>query len=368
MIAAVVAGLVSWFLPRPPVLPVRVRLDGSEGPGFPLAFSPDGLILATGHLSGNIQLWDQTTGKLRSTLIHREVMDLGAVFSPDSRKIAVRGTDLQFKVRTITVFEVETGRELTRISVPGPVVIPSMWFAPDGSTLNLIRWDNLSGGATPFHFFSWDTATWGRREDRPLPLKRHDIVAVSKDGRTLAAGDFHAPQVTLWDVDSGRQLTSLTVGKRSSPAGVWVWSLGFSPDGSTLAVGRDEGELELWDLHARSLRASLRWHSPGYAPQGVVFGPGRERLISAGMDRGVQTYLAQLMTGVGNLFRPRGAARIGRELRPGEIILGDVASRRPRVKLGGETWPLLSPDGKTMATRSPGGSILLRDVPSESHR
>ncbi len=363
MIAAVVAGLAWWLIPRPTGLPVRARLDGSEGPGAALAFSPDGLILATGHNSGNIQFWDPATGKHRATLRHFQYVSLRAAFSPDAKTLAVLSANPPSTVTTITIFKVETGREVARIEVPGSPLIPWIGFSPDGSALNLIQWDNSIRSPSPFRFLSWETATGVAREDRLLPLKQTDVLAFTKDGRTAAYGDRNAGAVTLRDVASGSEIRSLATDNPTLAAG--AQSLGFSPDGATLAVGRTDGDLELWEVATGTLRARLRGHSQGYAPQMVAFGPARDQIISCGMDWRIPSAPAQFFRYIRGLFRPPGAGRGSDDMPPPEVITWDLASRRPRVRLQNEAWLLLSPDGKTLATTGPAGVITLRDVSTD---
>jgi len=62
-------------------------------------------------------------------------------------------------------------------------------------------------------------------------------VAFSPDGWTLASGDGNGV-ITLWDVDSGNEIRTLT-GHTS-----WVWSLDFSPDGRTLASGANDNTVK----------------------------------------------------------------------------------------------------------------------------
>ena len=74
-----------------------------------------------------------------------------------------------------------------------------------------------------------------------------------------------------------------------------AWGMGFSRDGETLAVGRTDGDLELWDVATRSLRARLRGHSRDYTPQVMVFGTGRDQVVSMGMDWSIPSVPAQVV-------------------------------------------------------------------------
>ena len=158
-----------------------------------------------------------------------------------------------------------------------------------------------------------------------------------------------AIKVTLWDMASGR-LIALDDGTEPHFATAAVWSLGFSRDGGTLAVGDERtATFMLWDVVTRSLRAKLRGHSKGqWSPMAVAFGPGRDQVISMGTPPGVPK--------VPFLIFPDhppadsaywGRERVSREFPPSEVIVWDVPSPTgPRVTLRGEAWPLFSPDGQ----------------------
>jgi len=64
-------------------------------------------------------------------------------------------------------------------------------------------------------------------------------VAISPDGRTLAAADYHGA-VRLWELDTGRL-------DRLSLAHPGVETLAFAPDGRLLATGGFDGTVYLWD-------------------------------------------------------------------------------------------------------------------------
>uniref|UniRef100_UPI00351CDFEC WD40 repeat domain-containing protein n=1 Tax=Frankia sp. CIT1 TaxID=2880974 RepID=UPI00351CDFEC len=86
------------------------------------------------------------------------------------------------------------------------------------------------------------------------------------DGSMIASGGDGT--VRLWEVATGRELRTLT-GHTD-----WVWSVGFSPDGSMIASGGDDRMVRLWDVATgRELRTLTghtagcgRWDSPRTAP------------------------------------------------------------------------------------------------------
>ncbi len=78
-------------------------------------------------------------------------------------------------------------------------------------------------------------------------------MALSPDGRVAAVGTTDR-EVQLWDMQQGTLLFKqrADVGTRASdrPAqvGDGVWSIAFSPDGSRLATGTDDGLIQMWGL------------------------------------------------------------------------------------------------------------------------
>jgi WD40 repeat protein len=76
-------------------------------------------------------------------------------------------------------------------------------------------------------------------------------VAYSPGGTTLAVGDDDG-STYLWSAASGRLLATLT-----DPGGQGPNAVAFSPAGTTLAVGDQDGSTYLWSVASGRLFATL---------------------------------------------------------------------------------------------------------------
>ena len=99
----------------------------------------------------------------------------------------------------------------------------------------------------------WDMNT---RESKVLPINdnstkplRRAIVAISPDGRFIAASYWSDTNVRIWDVSSG------TIVNRLCGHSHGILSVAFTPDGKGLVSGSGDRTLKYWELNMTNSNA-----------------------------------------------------------------------------------------------------------------
>jgi Flp pilus assembly protein TadD len=150
----------------------------------------------------------------------------------------------------------------------------------------------------------WDLASWEVVKAIAVGRRPISAVALSADGRMVAAGGGDGQSgisgwAGAWEAETGKQLVSLDGGNQ-------IMSLAFHPDGTRLAAADFGNEIwHLWDLVAGT---KVEWP----APPGVsclAFMPDGTRLASVGYDG--QVHLADSRTGEELLVLRSGARSAG---------------------------------------------------------
>lgn len=280
-----------------PVLACRRGARGGAEAGVRgVARSPDGRLLATASMPGEVVLWDGAsctrvrtiaTGRGRVSAvdfapsgeslvaacgdgqarIHRvtdgvETAAYGghagpvfaAVFSPDGRRLATAGVDHDqgrgggTRARdgkgVVRVHDVaEAGGE--GLAIAHPATAYGVAFSPDGA--------RLASACADGRARIWDAAT-GRLLHTCVGHE-DDVnwVAWSPDGTRVATASSDGT-VRLWGAADGRPTDTLR-----EPVGQ-VWEVAFSPDGSRLAGVGADGTLHLWHVHAGRHLMALSGH------------------------------------------------------------------------------------------------------------
>ncbi len=246
------SGEMLWMLP----------FQGHSSSVRSVAFSPDGSTLASGFSDTTLGLWDVATRARRHTLQGHTSSVLSVAFSPDGRTLASGSHD-----KTLGLWDVATGAR--RHTLKGHShSVKSVAFSPDGRT--------LASGSDDNTLRLWDVATGARRHT----LKGHSSsvrsVAFSPDGTTLASGSSDNT-LGVWDVATGARRHPLKGHSNS------VLSVAFSPDGRTLASGSSDNTLGVWDVATGARRHTLKGHSS--VVWSVAFSPDGRTLASGSDDK-----------------------------------------------------------------------------------
>jgi hypothetical protein len=201
------------------------RISTLDNAGFTrVRFSPDDTLIAA-STGSTINFW-RPTGKLVSS-----PRGEGFAFSPTQKVVAVVSEKSE---RKITIASYLGGGEIV-IDMPEGSC-RSLEYLPDGRTLAL-----LYMGKSRVDFL--DVAQRRIKLSLPVGVFGARGIAISSDGSVIAVlEDPNA--LVLWNTKTGREL--LRLGDRNSDDDD-VFSIGFSSDGKTLAMGARKG-LQLWEM------------------------------------------------------------------------------------------------------------------------
>jgi serine/threonine protein kinase/WD40 repeat protein len=265
------------------------------------AVSPDGRLLAVGMDDG-LRLWDLVVGRELAFVPSGAVSDV--FFRPDGRELlACAGHQVFRWPLRAAPGEVTLGPPR---QVPVPFAPHRVAQSPDGRRLAGV------GRTEPRQVF-----LWGLEEDKLLrvaaePHRGGSEVAVSPDGRWLAAAGWHSPAVSLYEAGTGRLRQRINVGGSArvffTPdsqtliachgGGYRFWQLGpweelpplpgnvaypgpvaFSPDGKVMALETAPGVIALRDLASGRTLARLEDPYHDRATE-IVFSPDGTHLVN----------------------------------------------------------------------------------------
>jgi WD40 repeat protein len=352
-----------------------------------LFLSPDGKTLAIEDDKGNWIWQNAGTGRVirqnRDLMLgfaaHGTIVDAGRHAS-----LVLRDPKTYAIIRTIRAPKFAHHHLLTRASCPNggesvvsPIKSAVLGFADHGrdaiATFTQFR-DcgsgpevvtsraariNLSNGRVGRHFSVDPNATWAVTIDRgrqlalqtnpPQPaamtivdtttgktVRRYHVNGfnedVTRDGRTAALIGTNATLEFL-DMHTGK----VKLGLGSTNASV----IQFTPDGKTLVVGEQNGDVQLWDVATRTIAKTFAAHASQI--DATAISPDGQTLYTGSYDTNVTAW---------NLA---GGGEVAQSFSAGSLD--------PNLA----TWTLaIAPDNRTIATGTAGGDVVITDL--ASHR
>ncbi|NUN66390.1 NACHT domain-containing protein [Pseudanabaena biceps] len=277
-----------------------------------VAFSPDGLALASSDTNGEIQIWDAVNGQQLFICQGHNSWVWNVAFSPKSPILASCGQD-----HTIKLWNTNNG-ECFRTLNGHTNIVTAIAFSPDGqllassSTDRTIKIWNLVTGESIQTLEGHNACVWSvgfhpkgqllasAGEDNTIKLwnlktgccvqtlQGHQLwvkaIAFSPDGEILASGSFDYT-VKLWDLQTGECLKTL-LGHNSV-----VTSLDFSPQGDRLVTGSYDQSVKIWDIATGKCLDTLHKHTNRV--WSVAFHPQGNLVVSGGDDHGIKIWELQ---------------------------------------------------------------------------
>jgi WD40 repeat protein len=232
--------------------------DAKAGEVKTLAVSADGKLLATAGADHEIRLWDLATGKLVKTLAGHSAAVSSICFSADAKLLYSASLD-----KSIRRWQLADGKQAGQIDTPGAVTAITLinggaQVASAGGDNRIRIWKTPQSASEP--------AAKPIREitgtTKPvvslvtMPQRPSQIVSGSEDGL-----------MCLWETNDGKQI-------RQFKHGGAITAVAVRPDGQRLASAGADKIAKLWNANDAKLLAEVR-------------GDRRARLHEATLERNV---------------------------------------------------------------------------------
>jgi len=272
-----------------------------------VAFSPDGLMLASGSKDKTIQIWDLATGKSIRTFEGDSSTIWSVAFDSNGTRL-VTGTGFW----RVMLWDMKTGQSMS--SLDHAASVWSVAISHDGQL--------IASGSGDKTTKIWDAVNGRLIHNLPDHTDFVYSVAFSPDDKTLVSASKDN-KITIVDVATGRLLKTID-GHADQ-----VRSVAISPDGQTLVSGSYDESIKIWHLETGELIRSLKGHSDDIVS--VAISPDGKFIASGSKDKTIKIW----------------------DLATGEL-LNTLTGHLDQVYV-----VTFSPDGKTIASGSKDNSIRL---------
>ena len=202
--------------------------DVQKGSIYSLAFSPDGLLLATGNENSDIDLWDAETGRHKLKLEGHDHLVCSVNFSPDGKTVVSGSWD-----GTICLWDAVSGKQINVFESENKYVFEKVVFSPDGSLIA------CAGNIGQVYLLDGNTAA--HKKTLLGHTQRVNDIAFSPDMCTLASSSSLDGSVRIWEVATGENIR--TISNHFGENTCFTWSV----DGKKIIVPGLYRTLYVWD-------------------------------------------------------------------------------------------------------------------------
>ncbi|MGZ5529467.1 MAG: WD40 repeat domain-containing protein, partial [Limisphaerales bacterium] len=317
-----------------------------------VAFSSSGGLLASGGWEGSLRIWDPNAHTLLYNIRQNAAIHCLS-FSPDDKLLAVGCTGkLVFWSNTDSVNK-------QTFAVKG--LVRNLDFCPIKPELAAISTDGVISVV--------DTDTWRRQtvyEAGSLSGSWRGALRYSPDGSQVAIGQENG-KIQILSATNWKRIAELT-GHTDS-----VSALAFTPDRKHLVSSSWDSTIKIWNLESYSEKATLHGHT-GWVSSLAVLPDGRT-IASASADQSIRVWNLERLTQAYK-FTGHVGELLGIAASPTSSLLATAGNQDRSIKL----WEVPSSatnaaptipsqitgqrfinDGATIAGQSPDGSIQFFD-------
>lgn len=197
-----------------------------------IALAPNGRLAASIAADRTARLWDVQTGRELRRAAGYDHLSSAVAFTPDGKRLLVASHATPREGPALWVFDVATGRRLSRWPVPVDTVV-GLTAHPDGETVVICSW---SGHVVLLRL---DDGHEVLRLDHGKVIFDH---AVTPDGRFVLTAGAEDTRVKVWHLGTGRPWESLD---EHEPT---VACMDVAADGRRALTCDGAGRLRLWKL------------------------------------------------------------------------------------------------------------------------
>ncbi|GHO63478.1 hypothetical protein KSC_023700 [Ktedonobacter sp. SOSP1-52] len=236
-----------------------------------VAWSPNGLYIASGSADGIAQVWRPTWSNRQTAFIEATTIYEGhtnsisaLTWSPDSQWLASASLD-----QTVQIWNATTGN----------VLFP---YLKHPSWVRTVAWPfdgrYLASGTFDGSVQLWDAATGELLSTHCSHIDEIRGLAWSPDGHSIASGSADKT-AHIWDIRAQETILIYTGHSKS------VNTVSWSPDGQFVASGSLDGTVQVWHVHTGENLMTYFGHSAGvntlaWSPNGRYIASGaRDGLV-----------------------------------------------------------------------------------------